>query len=98
VNDGELAQLRSRTIWQTLLGIAKRTPQRHALVAANDAGEVQRVTYERLLERVRDVSAGLASIGVRRGDRLVLWMTNTPILAAGYGTGAPHFSRVAGSR
>ena len=76
--NGELAELRSRTIWQTLLGSAKRNPQRHALVAANDAGEVQRVTYERLVERVRDVSAGLANIGVRRGDRLVLWMTNTP--------------------
>ena len=74
----ELAELRSRTIWQTLLRSAKRNPQRHALVAANDAGEVQRVTYERLVERVRDVSAGLASIGVRRGDRLILWMTNTP--------------------
>jgi len=74
----ELAELRSRTIWQTLLGIAKRNPQRHALVAASDAGEVQRVTYERLAERVRNVSAGLASIGVRRGDRLILWMTNTP--------------------
>ena len=74
----ELAELRSRTIWQTLLGSAKRNPQQHALVAANDAGEVQRVTYERLVERVRDVSAGLANIGVRRGDRLVLWMTNTP--------------------
>ena len=77
-NEGELAELRSRTIWQTLLSAAQRNPQRHALVAANDAGEVQRVTYERLVERVRNVSAGLAGIGVRRGDRLVLWMTNTP--------------------
>ncbi len=77
-NEGELAELRSRTIWRTLLGTAKRNPQRYALIAANDAGRVQRVTYERLAERVRNVSAGLASIGVRRGDRLVLWMTNTP--------------------
>ena len=75
---GELAELRSRTIWQTLLDTTKRNPQRYALIAANDAGEVQRLTYERLVERVRNVSAGLASIGVRRGDRLVLWMTNTP--------------------
>jgi fatty-acyl-CoA synthase len=77
-SEGELAELRSRTIWQTLLAVAKRNPQRCALVAANDAGEVQRVTYEHLVERVRNLSAGLASIGVRRGDRLVLWMTNTP--------------------
>ena len=78
VREGELAELRSRTIWQTLLRSAKRNPQRNALVAANDAGEVKRVTFERLVERVTNVSAGLASIGVRRGDRLVLWMTNTP--------------------
>jgi fatty-acyl-CoA synthase len=74
----ELAELRLRTLWQTLLAAAMRNPHRHALVAANDAGEVQRVTYERLVRRVRDLSAGLANIGVRRGDRLVLWMTNTP--------------------
>ena len=76
--EGELAELRSRTIWHTLLGTATRNPRRHALIAANDAGLIQRVTYERLVERVRNVSAGLASIGVRRGDRLILWMTNTP--------------------
>jgi fatty-acyl-CoA synthase len=77
-NEGELAELRSRTIWRTLLGTAKRNPQRYALIAADDAGQIQRVSYERLVERVRNVSAGFASIGVRRGDRLVLWMTNTP--------------------
>jgi len=75
---GELAELRARTIWQTLLLAAERNPQRYALIAANDAGEVQRLTYGHLVERVGNLSAGLASIGVRRGDRLVLWMTNTP--------------------
>lgn len=74
----ELAELRSRTLWQTLLAVSVRNPQRNALVAANDAGEVQRMTYERLVKRVRDLSAGFAIMGVRRGDRLVLWMTNTP--------------------
>jgi fatty-acyl-CoA synthase len=29
-----------------------------------------------LIERVRNLSAGFASIGVARGDRVVLWMTN----------------------
>ena len=74
----KLAELRSRSAWQTLRAAAARNPHRHALVAANDAGALQRITYECLVERVRDVAAGLASIGVRRGDRLVLWMTNTP--------------------
>ncbi|MFD2137291.1 AMP-binding protein [Novosphingobium resinovorum] len=55
---------------------AARDPDRDALVAADDAGAVTRLTYAQLLDRVRDLSAGLASIGVTRGDRIVLWMTN----------------------
>lgn len=72
----ELAQARSRTLWQTLSDAAALDPERVALVAADDAGVVQRLTYARLLERIRAFSAGLASIGVKRGDRVALWMTN----------------------
>jgi non-ribosomal peptide synthetase component F len=72
------AELRTCTLWQTLSSSAERLPDRVALVAANDAGEVQRLTYAGLVERARALSAGLASIGVRRGDRVVLWITNTP--------------------
>jgi fatty-acyl-CoA synthase len=74
----ELAQLRTRTLWQTVSDAARRDPRKCALVAAADAGDVQRLSYERLLERAGHLSAGLASVGVRRGDRVVLWMTNTP--------------------
>ena len=73
----ELVRLRSFTLWQELQSAAAHEPGRHALVAANDAGELQRLTYADLLSRVRALSAGFASIGVRRGDRVVLWMTNT---------------------
>lgn len=72
-----LAEARSRTIWQAISDAAALDPGRDALVAADDAGHVQRLTYGALLDRVRNVSAGLASIGVQRGDRVVLWMTNT---------------------
>ncbi len=74
----ELSNLRSRTLWDTLLASARRSPERPALIASDDAGGMQRVTYHALVERIRNLSCGLASIGVRRGDRLVLWMTNTP--------------------
>jgi fatty-acyl-CoA synthase len=74
----ELERLRSFTLWQALTAAAANDPARHALVAADDAGALQRLTYADLLARVRALSAGLASIGVRRGDRLVIWMTNTP--------------------
>lgn len=71
-----LAQARSRTLWQTLSDAAAFNPNRDALVAADDEGVVTRLTYGQMLERVRNMSAGLASIGVQRGDRVVLWMTN----------------------
>src|SRR5580692_8153155 len=71
-----LAEARSRTLWQTICEAAALDPSRDALVAADDAGCVQRLTYAQLLARVRSFSAGLASIGVMRGDRVVLWMTN----------------------
>jgi fatty-acyl-CoA synthase len=75
---GELKQLRSRTLWQTVSAWAERIPDKCALVGANDAGEIRRLTYAQLIERAAHISAGLASIGVRRGDRVAVWMTNTP--------------------
>lgn len=71
-----LAEAKSRTLWQALSDAAAFDPERTALVAADDNGVVQRLTYAELLERIRAFSAGLASIGVERGDRVVLWMTN----------------------
>src|SRR5581483_7934164 len=72
----ELAQLKSRTMWRAVLDAAARFPSRDAYVGADDAGVIRRMTYEGLVTRVRNLSAGLASIGVCRGDRVVLWMTN----------------------
>ncbi len=71
-----LDEARSRTLWQAISDAAAFDPARTALVGADDAGVVQRLSYAALLERVRHFSAGLASIGVQRGDRVVLWMTN----------------------
>jgi fatty-acyl-CoA synthase len=71
-----LAEARSRTLWQAISDAASFDPERLALVGADDEGVVQRLTYGALLTRVSKFSAGLASIGVQRGDRVVLWMTN----------------------
>jgi len=71
-----LDEARSRTLWQTLVDAAAFDPDRDAIVGVDDAGVSRRLTYGQLLERVCDFSAGLASIGVARGDRVVLWMTN----------------------
>lgn len=72
----QLTECRSRTTWRSLLDSAAQFPDRDALVGADDAGRISRLTYHQLVTRARNLSAGLASIGVRRGDRVVLWMTN----------------------
>lgn len=71
-----LAAARSRTLWRAISDAAALDPDHIALVAADDEGDIQRLSYGALLARVRNLSAGLASIGVQRGDRVVLWMTN----------------------
>ena len=72
-----LAKARSRTMWQAISDSAEQFPSKVALVGADDAGEVRKLTYGELTKRVRDFSIGLARTGVRRGDRVVLWMTNS---------------------
>jgi fatty-acyl-CoA synthase len=69
---------RSRTIWQAFTDSAALVPTKDALVAADDSGSVRRLSYSELVTRATNFSAGLARIGVRRGDRVVLWSTNTP--------------------
>jgi len=73
----QLTLLRQRTIWQTVCAAAAQHPDRDALVATDDAGQVQRIRYKALQDRIRALSAALVHIGVARGDRVVLWMTNT---------------------
>jgi fatty-acyl-CoA synthase len=70
------AAFRAETMWQIVEASAHAHPDRNAHVAIDDAGEIRRQTYAALVDRVQKLSAGLASIGVRRGDRVVLWMTN----------------------
>jgi fatty-acyl-CoA synthase len=72
-----LAQARSRTMWQMLTDSARADPEHTALVGGDDKGKISRITYGELVDRARNLSAGLASIDVRRGDRVVLWMTNS---------------------
>jgi fatty-acyl-CoA synthase len=72
-----LAEARQRTMWQAINDSATRFADKLALVGARDTGEIDRLSYGGLTERVRSLSAGLAATGVRRGDRVVLWMTNS---------------------
>jgi fatty-acyl-CoA synthase len=73
----ELAELRKQTIWEMLERSAARVPDRIALLGVDDDGIERSLSYAELIKRAREFSAGLAHIGVRRGDRIVLWMTNS---------------------
>jgi fatty-acyl-CoA synthase len=70
--------LQRQTLWQRLLEVNERFADKEALVAVDVDGHEHRVTYGEIVERARSLSAGLAGAGVRRGDRLTLWMTNLP--------------------
>lgn len=53
---------------------ARAHPER--IYAAFEGGE--RWTFARLLDEVRNVAAGLAALGVRQGDCVLLWLPNGP--------------------
>ncbi|MBW8755132.1 MAG: hypothetical protein JF595_13465, partial [Sphingomonadales bacterium] len=53
-----LAEARSRTLWQAISDSAQRFPDKVALVGADDAGTVRKLTYAELIERVRNFSIG----------------------------------------
>jgi fatty-acyl-CoA synthase len=68
--------LRTETIWDMLRASAAKAGTRDAFVAADDDGVVTRLSYDELVRRATTLSEGLTGIGVARGDRVVLWMTN----------------------
>jgi acetyl-CoA synthetase len=49
-----------------------------ALVYLNERGERRVLTYAELLHQVRRVAAALRGMGVRKGDRITLYMPTTP--------------------
>lgn len=51
---------------------------RAALVYANERGERRVLTYAQLLHEVKRVAAGLRAMGLRKGDRLTLYMPTCP--------------------
>lgn len=71
-----------RTLQTTLLRSVERVPQKTALVVGQD-----RVTYSQLWERSVRLSNALRSQGVRRGDRVAIFLDNTwQCVVALYGT------------
>jgi fatty-acyl-CoA synthase len=72
-----LEAAKQRTLWQMLTDSARAKPDHAALVGGDDSGKISRITYGELVDRATRLSIGLTKIGVKRGDRVVLWMTNS---------------------
>lgn len=68
--------LRTETIWDALRAAALANGSREAYVAADDNGVVTRLTFDELVAKATSLSEGFTGIGIKRGDRVVLWMTN----------------------
>ncbi|MEU0316783.1 long-chain fatty acid--CoA ligase [Nocardioides sp. NPDC006273] len=67
--------LRARTVCEAFQITAAARPEQVALRTSD--GQVT-LTYGALAERVRRVSAGLAALGVERGDAVAIMLTNRP--------------------
>ncbi len=52
--------------------------ERTALVYANERGDRRTLTYRELEEEVERIAAALRALGVERGDRLTIYMPNSP--------------------
>ena len=52
----------------------KTTPNKTAIIFEADDGSVTNVTYKQLYHRVCQMANGLKTLGIRRGDRVVIYM------------------------
>ena len=64
-----------------VLGAAQEHSAKPALV---DSATGLVLTYGQLLEQVRRVAAGLAALGIRKGDVVALWSPNSPDFAVAF--------------
>ena len=67
------APLIYRTIGQTLDDAVRRLPDRPALIVRHQGA---RMTYAEFAAAARDFAAGLAALGLEKGDRVGIWSPN----------------------
>ncbi|MGV6876010.1 class I adenylate-forming enzyme family protein [Pseudochelatococcus sp. B33] len=61
-----------RTVWQVVEAGARDNPDKEIAVI-----ERERLTFGRLAERAKRLSAHLAALGLKPGDRVALWLENS---------------------
>ena len=71
----------NESYYDILLERAKLHPERLAIVKNSD-----RLTYKNLIDRIDRIASYLISLGVKKGDKVVIWSTAHPMwLCAYYG-------------
>lgn len=57
---------------------AKKCPQKTALIWEGEEGEVRTISYGELADKTSALAAGLKSLGIKKGDRIGLYMPMLP--------------------
>ena len=65
-----------QTVWEHLLRTINHVPNKEFLVTVDSMGLEARVTYSEAAQKAQALSMSLFELGVRRGDRVALIMTN----------------------
>ncbi|TET18434.1 MAG: AMP-binding protein [Dehalococcoidia bacterium] len=61
------------TLGSILDRVVARYPKQEAMVCGKE-----RITYDALLERANSIASALLKMGVKRGDKVAIWMSNIP--------------------
>ncbi len=61
--------------------IGTETENKTAIIWENDAGDSKQMTYGQLYKAVNKMANGLKNLKVRKGDRVTIYMQNTPEIA-----------------
>jgi len=61
------------TLGSILDRVAAKYPKREAMVSGKE-----RITYDALLDRANSMASALLKMGVKKGDKVAIWMSNIP--------------------
>jgi len=72
------------TVGRVLAEHAAARPEHPFLISLDDEGNRRQLSYRDMHEASARLAAGLQAIGVGRGDRVAVWMTNSPQYVIAY--------------
>ncbi len=72
------------TVGRVLAEHADARPEHPFLISVDDGGSRRQLSYRDMREVSTRLAAGLRAVGVDRGDRVAVWMTNSPQYVIAY--------------